>query len=279
MTFPFKLSLNASTLFPFKLGVEKQIAVAAEAGYDGIELWVRDIDAYLEAGGRLAELRRRLEDSGIAAVNAIAFWAWADSDEKARRQGFELAKRELEMLAELGCAAAAAPPFGSVSDVPLDDMAEQFAKLAELSRGIGVEPYLEFWGRAARLNRLSEAVYVAMHSGVKDAKLLLDPFHMYTGGSDFEGIGFLNGERIGIVHVNDYPAEPARADIADKDRVFPGDGIAPSGRIAQLLHGAGYNGYLSLELFIEDFGGRSALDIAKLGLGKARAAYSVQTVG
>lgn len=275
MTFPFKLSLNTSTLFPYKLGVEEQIAIAAEAGYAGIELWVRDIDAYLEAGGKLPELRRRIEDAGIAVVNAIAFWTWADSDAAARRTGFELAKRELEMLAELGCAAAAAPPFGSVANVSLDDMAEQFAKLAELSRGIGVEPYLEFWGRASKLNRLSEAVYVAMQSGVKDAKLLLDPFHMYTGGSDFEGIGFLQGDRIGIVHVNDYPSEPSRAVITDKDRVFPGDGIAPSSVIAQLLHASGYDGYLSLELFIEDFNGRSALDIARHGLEKARAAYSV----
>ncbi|WP_051251510.1 sugar phosphate isomerase/epimerase family protein [Paenibacillus harenae] len=279
MIFPFKLSLNSSTLFPYKLGVEEQIAIAAEAGYAGIELWVRDIDAYLEGGGKLAELRRRVESSGIAVVNAIAFWSWADSDAAARSKGFEHAKRELELLAELGCAAAAAPPFGSVASVSLDDMAEQFAKLAELSRGIGVEPYLEFWGRASKLNRLSEAVYVAMQSGVADAKLLLDPFHMYTGGSDFEGIGFLNGDRIGIVHVNDYPAEPACAVIADKDRVFPGDGIAPSSRIAQLLHASGYGGFLSLELFIEDFGSRSALEIAKQGLEKAKAAFSVHTAG
>jgi 2-keto-myo-inositol isomerase len=279
MTFPFKLSLNTSTLFPYKLGVEEQIAVAAEAGYAGIELWVRDIDVYLKGGGKLPELRRRIEDAGIAMVNAIAFWTWADSDVAARRQGFEHAKRELELLAGLGCAAAAAPPFGSVAQVSLDDMAEQFAKLAELSRGIGVEPYLEFWGRASKLNRLSEAVYVAMQSGVKDARLLLDPFHMYTVGSDFEGIDFLRGDRIGIVHVNDYPTEPARAVIADKDRVFPGDGIAPSGRIAQLLHASGYDGYLSLELFIDDFRERSALDIAKHGLEKVKAAYSVTAAG
>ncbi|WP_424767462.1 sugar phosphate isomerase/epimerase family protein [Paenibacillus sp. sgz302251] len=279
MTFPFKLSLNTSTLFPYKLGVEEQIAVAAEAGYAGIELWVRDIDAYLEGGGKLPELRRRIEDTGIAVVNAIAFWTWADSEAAARRIGFEHAKRELELLVDLGCAAAAAPPFGSVANVSLDDMAEQFAKLAELSRGIGVEPYLEFWGRASKLNRLSEALYVAMQSGVQDAKLLLDPFHMYIGGSDVEGLGFLRGDCIGIVHVNDYPSEPARAVITDKDRLFPSDGIAPSARIAQLLHASGYEGYLSLELFMENFSGRSALDIAKYGLEKAKEAYSVIASG
>lgn len=48
--FPFKTALNASTLFPFELDVLQQVELAAQAGYDGIELWVKDIEAYLAAG-------------------------------------------------------------------------------------------------------------------------------------------------------------------------------------------------------------------------------------
>jgi 2-keto-myo-inositol isomerase len=273
--FPFKLSLNASTLFPYELGLKDQIRIAAEAGYEGIEIWVKDVDAYLEDGGSLKELRSYTENAGIQLVNAIAFWTWTDADDAQRKQGFEQAKREMELLAELGCSAAAAPPFGNVDRVELDTIAANFAKLAELARAIGIEPYLEFWGRAKKLSRLSEAVYVAMESGVKDAKLLLDPFHMYTGGSAIDGISVLSGQRIGIVHVNDYPALPGREVIADKDRVFPGDGILPSGHIAALLNDAGYRGFLSLELFVESFGGHTALDTAKQGLDKIKAAYSV----
>lgn len=275
MSFPFKTSLNMSTLFPFKLDVIQQIDVAAEAGYEGIELWVRDIDAYLAAGGSLNNLRSRIEQSGLTFANAIAFWKWADSVAAEREQGFEHAKRELELLAELGCVAAAAPPFGNVASMTLGDIAEQFAKLAAIARSIGVEPYLEFWGRAQKLSRLSEAVYVAMESGVQDAKILLDPFHMYTGGSATGWIGSLSGDSIGIVHVNDYPVEPPRDLIADSHRVFPGEGIAPSANLAKLLHAAGYSGFLSLELFIEDFGSLSALEVSKQGLAKMKSVYSL----
>jgi sugar phosphate isomerase/epimerase len=273
---PFKLSLNTSTLFPYKLDIKEQIRVAAEAGYEGIEIWVRDLHAYLANGGTVKELRSYIGSVGIQVVNAIAFWKWSDEHDAERVRGFEHAKRELELLAELGCAAAAAPPFGNVENVPLETMAANFAKLTELSRGFGVEPFLEFWGRAKKLSRLSEAVYVAMESGVTDAKILLDPFHMYTGGSQLEWLSFLNGNRIGIVHVNDYPAWPDRETIADKDRVFPGEGVLPSRRFAKLLQQAGYNGFLSLELFIEDFGTRSALDVAKQGIETIQKAYSLQ---
>jgi 2-keto-myo-inositol isomerase len=273
--FPFKLALNTSTLLPFNLDVKEQIRVAAEAGYEGIELWVRDIEAYLNNGGTVAELKQYISDSGITVVNAIAFFKWSDADEATRRQGLEQAESEMRMLAELGCIAVAAPPFGNVEGVSLDEMARNFAKLTDIAREIGIVPYLEFWGRAKKLSRLSEVLYVAAESGLSDVKMLLDPFHMYTGGSHLEGLELVNGNSIGIVHVNDYPENPPRETIADKDRVFPGDGAMPSEKFAQLLDSAGYNGYLSLELFIQDYGNKSALEVASEGIEKVKKAYSI----
>ncbi|SDO42593.1 Sugar phosphate isomerase/epimerase [Paenibacillus sp. yr247] len=276
--FPFKPALNASTLFPFKLEVKEQVRIAAEAGYAGVELWVKDLDAYLSNGGTVKQLKRYITDTGIEVVNAIAFFAWSDENEAERERAFVQAEKEMVMLAELGCAAVAAPPFGNVERVSLESMAESFAMLSELARKIGIKPYLEFWGRAKKLSRLSEAIYVAMESGAPNAQILLDPFHMYTGGSRVENLAYLNGERIGIVHVNDYPAAPARDVIADRNRVFPGAGCAPSQQFASTLYDIGYRGYLSLELFIEDFGTKSALDVAKFGLESVTDTYQVKDV-
>jgi sugar phosphate isomerase/epimerase len=273
--FPFKTALNASTLFPFDLDVTQQVRLAAEAGFDGIELWVKDLESYLERGGTTRELRALLAGSGVAAVNAIAFFAWADADDAARARGLAQAKREMRLLAEIGCPAVAAPPFGDVETVSLEAMAGHFAQLVELARGLGVEPYLEFWGRAKKLSRLSEALFVALESGVPDVKLLLDPFHMYVGGSDLQNLAYLNSANIGIVHVNDYPATPTRDQIADRDRVFPGEGVAPTRELARLLERAGYRGYLSLEVFIESYGAEDALSVAKRGLRAVSSAYSL----
>ncbi|HEU5090321.1 MAG TPA: TIM barrel protein, partial [Roseiflexaceae bacterium] len=171
--FPFQVSLNASTLFPFKLDLAQQIEVAADAGYAGLEIWMRDVEAWQAAGKPLAALRTLAEARGLVLANAIAFFSWADSDPHARAAAFAQAEREMSMLAELGCRAVAAPPFGNVEATSLSDMAAAFAHLAELGQRSGVEPYLEFWGRAKKLSRLSEALFVAVESGVPDAKLLL----------------------------------------------------------------------------------------------------------
>jgi 2-keto-myo-inositol isomerase len=274
--FPFKMALNASTLFPFKLDVKQQMQIAARAGYEGIELWVRDLEGYRANGGRLRDLKQESEQYHLPIVNAISFIKWADADESVRTQAMIQAEQEMRMLASLGCRAIAAPPFGNVEGVALESIAQAFARLVELGRSIGVEPYLEFWGRARTLSTLNEARSIAARSGVPDAKFLLDPFHMYTGGSDFADLAQLTGTQIGIVHVNDYPAEPGRESIQDKDRVFPGEGIAPCATIAQLLYQAGYRDFLSLELFIPDFGSRSALEVAQSGLSRSRSAFSFE---
>lgn len=273
--FPFKTAINGSTFFPFDLDIKHQVHIAAEAGFDGVELWVKDIDAYLEHGGTLKDLKAYLSDTGLPVVNAIAFFKWADADQATREQAFAQAENEMRILAELGCPAVAAPPYGDVAAVSLEDMAHQFARLTELAGSIGIEPYLEFWGRATRLSKLSEAMFIAMESGLPDVKILLDPFHMYTGGTDLNILQYVQGANIGIVHANDYPAVPGRAQITDRDRVFPGEGIAPSRQLARLLDRAGYRGYLSLELFIEDYGSASALEVAKRGRASIEKTYRV----
>ncbi|MDI4643800.1 sugar phosphate isomerase/epimerase family protein [Cohnella hashimotonis] len=275
--FPFKAALNASTLFPFELEVPEQIAVAARAGYEGIELWVPQIKSYLAGGGTIAALRSCLEESGLAFPNAIAFFRWADEVETEREAAFEQAEREMQLLSELGCGAVAAPPFGEVGRVSADELAARFARLVELGRSIGIEPYLEFWGRAPKLSRLDEARDILRRSGVSDGKLLLDPFHMYTGGSAIAELGALTGAEIGICHANDYPASPGVESIGDGDRVFPGEGIAPLHDAAKILHRVGYDGYLSLELFVADFGGLTADEAASKGLQAMREAFDVES--
>lgn len=269
----FKYSLNTSTLFPFDLNVINQMNVAAQAGYDGIELWVKDIQNFLEKEGSLKELTDCVEAIGIEVVNAISFFKWTDANEATRQQGLKEAEEEMLILKEIGCKAVAAPPSGNVAALPLPLIAKHFRELKELGNRIGMDVYLEFWGKAPKLNTLSEAVFVALESGHSDVKLLLDPFHMYTGGSSFSGLTYLKREHIGIFHVNDYPATPQKDAITDAERVFPGDGIAPTKQIANELEKMNYNGYLSLELFIENHPNQSALEVARYGLEKMKKAY------
>ncbi|HZG55987.1 sugar phosphate isomerase/epimerase family protein [Paenibacillus sp.] len=280
--FPFRTALNASTLFPFTRDPERHIAIAGEAGYEGVELWVGDIQLYLSRGGSTERLRAAAEEAGVELVNAIAFFPWADADADVRLRGLRQAEEEMRLLAQLGCKAVAAPPFGDVATMTAERFADAYAALCELGQRLGVEPLLEFWGRAKRLATLREAVDVLNVLETRGGesgfgrKLLLDPFHMYTGGSPFESLGELDGPRIGLFHVNDYPASPPRESIGDDARVFPGEGVAPTSRIAELLYASGYRGYLSLELFRDSYGDRNAAEVAADGLRDVKRAYAIR---
>jgi sugar phosphate isomerase/epimerase len=72
--------------------------------------------------------------------------------------------------------------------------------------------------------------------------------------------------------MNDYPAQPPRESIGDADRVYPGDGVAPLGQILRDLSAAGFEGFLSLELFNREYWNRDAETVAREGIEKMRAA-------
>ena len=72
--------------------------------------------------------------------------------------------------------------------------------------------------------------------------------------------------------VNDYPSSPPREQISDKQRVYPGDGVAPLSAIFADLRRIGYAGMLSVELFNEEYYRQDALTVARTALDKLRAA-------
>jgi sugar phosphate isomerase/epimerase len=99
---------------------------------------------------------------------------------------------------------------------------------------------------------------------------------MYRGGSPFEGLRLVAPGALPLLHLNDYPAVPALAAISDGDRVFPGDGIAPLGKIFEFLRETGARPVLSLELFNATYYQQDALEVARRGLAKMRAACGME---
>lgn len=270
----FRFSLNTSTIRGQKLGIEKEIELAAKAGYDGIEPWINEIDDYANAGGSLKDLAKRIADSGLVVASAIGFAQWIVDDDAQRAKGLEEAKRTMDLVAQLGGCRIAAPPAGATDKPGLDlaKAAERYRALLELGHKLGVAPQLEVWGFSKNLSRLGETVYVAVESGHRDACLLLDVYHLYKGGSEFNGLRLLGGAGMHVFHVNDYPAAPPRATITDAERVYPGDGVAPLDQIFRDLQAAGFNGMLSLELFNRGYWEQDAFEVVRTGLEKTRAA-------
>jgi 2-keto-myo-inositol isomerase len=144
-----------------------------------------------------------------------------------------------------------------------------------LGAEIGVTPQLELWGFSKTLSRLSELAYVATEAAHPNACVLPDVYHIYKGGSQFESLAMIEASRMQVFHMNDYPSTPSRAEIADRDRVYPGDGVAPLVQILTTLNDNGFNGTLSLELFNESYWKQPAAEVAGTGLEKMRAVVAL----
>ncbi len=269
---PFRYCLNTSTIRGQNLGIVEEIEIAAKAGYQGVEPWIRELDEYVKNGGSLTELGKRLRDLGLTVESAIGFAEWIVDDDARRAKGLETAKRDMDMVAQIGGSRIAAPPAGATdqADMNLLRAADRYRTLLELGDKIGVVPQVEVWGFSKTLGRLGEAVLVAIESGHANACVLADVYHLHRGGSDFGGLRVVRGAAMHALHVNDYPASPPREQLTDAHRVYPGDGVAPLAAILRSLRDIGFRGALSLELFNRDYWKQDALAVARTGLEKTK---------
>src|SRR6195952_5997550 len=81
---PFRFCLNMSTIMGQKPGLLHSIEIAAAAGYDGVELWVRDIEEWLAEGNSIETLATLIASKNIRVENAISFTEWMVDDDGRR---------------------------------------------------------------------------------------------------------------------------------------------------------------------------------------------------
>ena len=273
----WKLSLNPSTVRDFKLPFAEQVRLAAATGWNGIEPWLKDLWA-AKRDGSLKDAVARARDAGLAFVNGIAFGSWAADDPAARAKGLEETRRDMELLAEIGCPLVAASMFGvhkpGARKLRAEEIAERYAAVLDLGRRTGVRPLLEYWGHSANLSRPEDAVAVLRLLNRDDAAVLPDVFHTWKGGGDFAALAALCPSELPVLHVNDFPVGAERAKTTDADRVWPGDGGADWPQVFATLAASGVRPWLSLELFNASYQAATPEWTLRTGLAKTRSVIS-----
>ncbi|MCA9037477.1 MAG: TIM barrel protein, partial [Planctomycetaceae bacterium] len=150
----FRYSLNSSTIKTTP--ILQKIAVAAEAGFEGIELWHDDIDQFLAEGGTLQQLRQSLQTSGLKVPTTIHLKQWFQSEGDEYAQAIQDAHRKFEQAAAVGAEfTVAGPPHGH-ADRALG--AERYHHLLEIGRKYGVRPAFEYLGFVEDIKTIDDAI-------------------------------------------------------------------------------------------------------------------------
>ncbi len=266
---PWPICLDTATIRPASL--EDKIRIAAAAGYDAIEPWDGELRDYENAGGSLEDLGKRIADAGLFVPSVIGLWNAIPPTREAFDAGLPETRNRMRMAAAIGSQ--------QIQTIPQPqrpwqefDLAWASARYRELIE-IGVNDYdlvpaLVFVQFLPGCARLGQAAAVALDADHPKARIIPDVFHMHIADSGFSGLRKLQGDFIAIFQFNDAPASPAKAELKDEHRVFPGDGILPLEQSLRDLRDIGFERCVSLELYNPTYWERDHLDVAKEGLEK-----------
>ncbi|HOH31701.1 MAG TPA: sugar phosphate isomerase/epimerase [Candidatus Hydrogenedentes bacterium] len=266
---PWPLVLNTSTIRPASL--EDKLRVTAEAGWDGIEPWINELEDYEKNGGNLRELGQRIKDMGLYVPNIIGLWDAMPSTPEGFEASLPATRERMRRSSEVGSLHVAAIPAPDREDFDLKWGAEMYRELMRIGReDYNLQVAFEFVGFMKGVHRLGQACAVALDANDSKACLIMDTFHLFRGGSGFNALGLIQGALIANFHFNDVPGDIPREQQGDEHRLYPGDGILPLAQVLQSLKTIGYTKALSLEIFKREYWEQPPAQVAADGLRKTR---------
>jgi len=262
----FQLCLNTSTIKPQP--VLKKIELAAQAGFEGVELWINDIYEFIGRGGEVSDIEKALKDNGLFVPCAIACRQWADAVGPEYQLALDEVRRRMELAARIGSPwLVATPPREPCNH---DQITQRYKDLLDIGRETGVKPTFEYIGFFKSVKSLPEAWNIVKNSEDPDATLILDAFHNWNSSSTLDDLRCIPPERISHYHIDDaHPQKPAGTQT-DPDRVMLGEGQIDLKAEIKVLKEIGYSGTVSLELFNADLWAEDPLDMLKRGIDKMR---------
>jgi sugar phosphate isomerase/epimerase len=248
---PWPICLDTATIRPASL-LDK-ITIAAAAGYDAIEPWEGELDEYERGGGDLKELGGRIKDAGLLVPSVIGLWDAIPPTREELDRSLVASRRRMRQAADIGAE--------HIQTIP-----QPARQWREFDPAWAAACYRELLEILEGARTIGQAAQIALDADHPKAKIIPDVFHMHIGGSGFNGLRRIRGDFIAIFQCNDAPAAPAREELKDEHRVYPGEGILPLPQCFRDLAEIGYTGCVSLELYNPTYWAQDHAQVARTGL-------------
>ncbi len=260
----WRIGINSVTLKQATL--EDRIMAAGECGYDGFGFWVRDLQQQGEGGRTAAEIAELLRSWKLEACELLAVRKWQETPIESFEEAENEARAVFKLASQLGTCLVTSPA-GPTLHTP-EDWRLRVERICDIAAEYGITIALEFI-RGRSISDFSSTVEIVRSADRENVGVLLDIFHFHRSGCTPDDLGSVEPQEVALVHIDDVAAKPLDA-LRDQDRVFPGDGVAPTSKIVSALADIGYNGYFSVEIFNEEYWRMDPKEAARIALQKTR---------
>jgi len=247
-----KLCINGATTMPYPL--QEDIVFAHKAKFEGIEIWHEKLKKYLNEGNNPVKLQEilwaaELEPVAISAFPLIAF--------QENAQVLQELVNTAQIAPQIDCSTIVVyPQFDVPADVDKLKAIEKFAlelrKYADAVSQYKINIAFEPTGMHPCIPGPKEAMQVLDIAGRKNIGLVLDTFHLYKSAIELADIKNIPMEKLLLVHVSDVENLP-REQLTGNNMVYPGLGVIPLADILKVLKEKNYVGFISVEIFREDY--------------------------
>ena len=209
-----------------------RLAAASEAGFEAVSLWGRDYHRARRDGHSDADIKKMLDDHGLAVAEIDPAWWWTPGADDVRippeldtLEVFRYGEDELLRIADAVGARSlnAAEVLGGTWSI--EQAAEAFAWLCDRAAEHGLLVHLE-WLAWSRIPDLATAWDVVRLADRPNGGLNVDVWHCARTGTTPDQLRHIPGRRVLAVQVDDGP-ETAEDDLLHAtlhERLLPGDG-------------------------------------------------------
>jgi len=246
-----KICLNEATTMPYSLK-EDIISLGKFGKFDGIEIWTDKLKNFLTNSPK--EYLKEIIDENkleVAAICPLFLRAFGDMS-----QTINDVKWASEIAHALSCKVLLLCPDVPPSNLSYSEAVKITGKsLKECEKVIndyGIKIAIEPLGKHPFVPGPKQAMDIIDESKSENIGLIIDTFHYYKSDIPMKDIEEIPIEKLLIVHINDCEDRP-KEELNDGHRLYPGLGVIPLNKILKILKEKDYSGFLSIEIFREEY--------------------------
>jgi sugar phosphate isomerase/epimerase len=242
------LRLSLSQISTANASFDEDVAAYAAAGFEGIGVWEYKL-------GDDEAARAALAAAGLEVTNCIPLVPTIlpnpvmegpdDPAERIESLCASVARLAAFRPASVLCLTGPAGRFGEAEARRI--VVEGLQAVAGAAAAAGVRFGLEPIHRSQQetfsfAHTIPDALELLDEAGLDDVGVLVDTFHV---GDTEDVLASLERhvDRVTGLHVADHPSD------GSEGRVLPGEGVTPTAELVQALAGAGWDGWLDVEIF------------------------------